>query len=366
VWSGATGAVIYQWDGAWPDGLFGHWVLAVPDLSNDGRSDVVIAAPHAQASSGGMRGIVVARSPKTGEEIWSHLETDRTCENLGWDMALADDEDGDGLPDLFVGAPGGESGRVYLLSGKDGTTLRTLVPTPPANSFGWFLATVDDLDGDRHADLAVGAPFAAGANGAPVGAAFVMSSASGKELYRWMGSDPRAGFGVIVAAVADIDGDGKREVAVASPGTEDQTRQLPGELTIYSSTTGKPMRHFSGTHPGEQYGRMVAATDDLDGDGVADLAISAPWSWRGADERVGRIELRSGKNGDRLGDLFGEDAEDWFGWHVVRAPDPDKRHRPALLISSLRRAVDGKERVGVLDLYVLDRLPPSPTKAAPP
>lgn len=365
MWSGATGSVIAQWDGPWPDALFGHWVLPVPGLSRDGRADVVIAAPHARAPDGGMRGIVVARSPETAEEIWSHMETDRTCENLGWDMALAGDEDGDGVLDLFVGAPGGESGRVYLLSGKDGTTLRALFPTPSASSFGWFLARVDDLDGDQHADLAVGAPFAVEAGGAPVGAAFVISSASGKELHRWVGRDARAGFGVIVAAVADIDGDGKREIAVASPGTEDQTRQLPGELTIYSSTTGKPIRHFSGTHPGEQYGRMVTATDDLDGDGVADLAISAPWYRRGADERIGRIEFRSGKSGARLGELFGEDAEDWFGWHVVRAPDPERRHRPALLISSIRHAVGGRERVGVVDLYVFDRKLPAAAKGAP-
>ena len=50
-----------------------------------------------------MRGVVVARSPKTGEEIWKRAETE--SENLGWDLALAGDQDGDGRTDLFVGAP---------------------------------------------------------------------------------------------------------------------------------------------------------------------------------------------------------------------------------------------------------------------
>src|SRR5207247_3051069 len=47
VWSGASGALIREWDGEWPDGLFGHWVMPVPDISGDGLADLIIAAPHA-------------------------------------------------------------------------------------------------------------------------------------------------------------------------------------------------------------------------------------------------------------------------------------------------------------------------------
>jgi hypothetical protein len=69
VWSGATGAKIREWDGGWADGLFGHWVMPVPDISGDGLADVIIAAPHAPVD-GHERGLVVARSPKTGKELW--------------------------------------------------------------------------------------------------------------------------------------------------------------------------------------------------------------------------------------------------------------------------------------------------------
>jgi len=300
-----------------------------------------------------MRGLVVARSPKTGEELWRREETE--SENLGWDLTLAGDQDGDGHTDLFVGAPGGDSGRVYLLSGKDGSVLRTYSPREEAGSFGWYVARLDDLDGDGRPDLAVGAPFAADASGAKVGGAWVLSSASGKELYHWKGTDRRGGFGGVVAAVSDLDGDGKGEIVVAAPGTEDQKRTIPGELHIYSGATGKELRHWSGTQPGELYGRMVVAAGDLDGDGVEDLAIGAPWYRRGAADKVGRVELRSGRSGKVLYELFGDEADCWFGWHIRRAPDPDGRGRAALLISSLRHPVDGNGGVGVLDLYVLRR-----------
>jgi len=351
VWSGASGAVIRNWDGGWPDGLFGHWVVPVPDISGDGLADVVIAAPHAPVH-GMMRGLLVARSPKTGEELWRHEESE--SENLGWDLTLAGDQDGDGHVDLFVGAPAGESGRVYLLNGKDGSILRTYAPPDDGGSFGWYVARLDDLDGDGHPDLAVGAPFAE-TGGRKLGAAWVLSSASGRELRRWTGTDPRGGFGGVVAAVGDLDGDGKGEVVVAAPGTEDQRRTIPGELWIYSGATGKELRHWSGSQPGELYGRMVVSAGDLDGDGVDDLAIGAPWHRRGKADRVGRVELRSGRSGKVLAELVGDTTDCWFGWHVRRAPDPDGRGRPALLIGSLRHPVDGRVGVGVIDLYVLRR-----------
>jgi hypothetical protein len=350
VWSGASGDLIREWDGEWPDGLFGHWVMPVPDLSGDGLADLIIAAPHANLD-GRWRGVVVARSPKTGDEIWKRVETE--SESLGWDMALAGDQDGDGRTDIFVGAPSEPIGRVYLLSGKDGVVLRSYMPQAEGETFGWYVARLDDLDGDGRADLAVGGPLAKNAAGAQVGGAWVFSSASGKELQHWRGTDPRGGFGGVVAALGDLDGDGKGEIAVAAPATEDQTHTLPGELRIYSGATGKELRHWSGKQPGEQYARMIVDAGDLDGDGVEDIAIGAPWNRRDGGDRVGRVELRSGKSGAVLAELFGDEADCWFGWHIRRAPDPDGRGRPTLLIGSLRHPVDGKAGVGVLDLYVL-------------
>src|SRR5207247_1656901 len=221
----------------------------------------------------------------TGKELWRHAETE--SENLGWDLILAGDQDGDGYGDLFVGAPSGDSGRVYLLSGKDGSVLRTYSPREGAGSFGWYVARLDDLDGDGRPDLAVGAPFAADTDGAKVGGAWALSSASGRELYHWKGTDRRGGVGGVVAAAGDL------------------------------------------------------------------AAIGAPWHRRGTADRVGRVELRSGRSGKVLDEFFGDEADCWFGWHIRRAPDPDGRGRPALLISSLRHPVDGKVGVGVLDLYVL-------------
>jgi hypothetical protein len=346
VWSGASGSPIRMWDGDWADGLFGHWVMPMPDLGHDGLADVIIAAPGARVEES-LRGILVARSPATGEQLWQRPGS--RSEAFGWDLALAGDHDGDGRADLFVGAPSQEGGHVYLVSGKTGAVLRSYAPGGDVRTFGWYVARLDDLDGDERADLAVGAFV--GSDG-EIGGAYVLASGTGKEIHHWRETDPRSCFGEVVAALGDLDGDGKGEVVVAAPRTNDQTRALPGEVRVYSGATGKELRRWSGSQAGELFGRMVVSAGDVDADGADDLAIGAPWYHRGAEARVGRVEIRSGRTGKTLAELFGDEADCWFGWHIRRAPDPDGKGRPALLISSLRHPVAGQAGVGVLDLYV--------------
>src|SRR4029077_16086970 len=134
----------------------------------------------------------------------------------GWDLTLAGDQDGDGHTDLFVGAPGGVSGRTSLLSGQAGSVLRTYSPREEAGSFGWYVARLDDLDGDGRPDLAVGAPFAADASGAWISGVCLLSARTGAVLQHWREADHRGAFGSVIAAVADLDGDGKGDVAVGA------------------------------------------------------------------------------------------------------------------------------------------------------
>jgi len=351
VWSGKTGAAIRTWQGPPEDSLFGHWVMAVPDLNGDGRADVVIAAPNADVG-GVMTGMVTARSVATGAELWR--QSSHGPSQFGWDLSLAGDQNGDGLVDVFVGEPSENGGRAHLLSGKDGTRLRTYTPPVRANSFGWYVARVDDLDGDGVDDLAVGAPPGYGADDPPNGAVHVFSAARGTVIRSWAGPKPGFGFGEQVAALGDLDGDGHGEIVVATPpASTDQARRLVGEVRVYSGTTGKELRHWRGTQPGELYGRMVVAAGDVDRDGIEDVAIGAPWHRTDLGDRVGRVELRSGRSGAVLGEIVGDLADAWFGWHIRRAPDPEGHGRPALLVGSHRRTVGGEWSVGAVDLLVL-------------
>ena len=351
VWSGATGAKIREWDGLLEGGMFGHSVLPIPDLDGDGLADVVIAAPSAK-SSGALHGVLSASSPKSGEVLWSKVAKRR--ESLGWDLALAGDQDGDGKTDIFAGAPAESGGRVYLLSGKDGSVLRMYEPEAPRWTFGWYVARTDDFDADGHPDLAVAA-FLGEAPADTLGAVFLLSANTGALLRRWDSTESLSAFGEVVAGVGDLDGDGRGEIAVSAAWSADTERRRPGEVRIFSGVTGGELRRWTGKQPGEYFGRMLTSAGDVDGDGTGDVAIGAPWHKEGDADKTGRVELRSGKTGEVLADWLGDGAECWFGWNIRRAPDPEGKGRPALLIGSLRHPVDGQAGVGVIDLYVLRR-----------
>lgn len=349
VWSGATGVKIREWDGVLADGLFGHAVLPLPDLDGDKLADVVISAPLAKLD-GVAHGVLSARSPKTGELIWRKIA--KRQENLGWHMAPAGDQNGDGTPDLFAGAPASGGGRVYLLSGKDGEVLRMYECEAPRWTFGWMVARTDDFDGDGHPDLAVGA-FLGETEADLRGAVFLLSANTGALLRRWDSADPPSAFGEMLAGIGDLDGDGLGEIAISSAYSGSIENKHIGEVQIFSGVTGKEVRHWTGSQPGDLFGRMVTSAGDVDGDGTDDVAIGSPWFKVGDMEKAGHAEVRSGKTGAVLGEWPGEVADGWLGWHIRHAPDPDGKGRPALLIGSLRHPVNGQAGVGVLDLYVL-------------
>src|SRR5205085_2710847 len=174
--------------------------LPVPDLDGDGIADVVIAAPQAKVD-GIMHGVLSARSVKTGEVLWRKIA--KREETLGWDRANAGDQNGDGTADIFAGSPFRDGGRVYLLSGKDGSVLRMYESEAPRWAFGWYVARTDDFDNDGHADLLVG-DFQGETGNDPKGAVFLFSTNTGELLRRWDSPDLTTGFGEMLAAVGDL------------------------------------------------------------------------------------------------------------------------------------------------------------------
>jgi hypothetical protein len=355
VWSSAGGEPLRRWQGRTEGGLFGHSVLVGPDIDGDGRPDVVASAPLGKYQ-GVYRGVVYAHSALSGKLLWSAVG--EPGQALGWQLALAGDQNRDGVEDIFAGAPGdGARGMAYLLDGRSGSTLRAFASPKSEDQFGWYVCGISDLDGDGLVDLLVGAPSTR-MDGVPgAGAAYAISSASGREIHAWYGEKAWGQLGEIVQSLPDLDGDGLDEVAVSStfhPSFNPDPR-LVGEVAVFSGGSGKEIRRFRGRQSGELYGRMVAPAGDLDGDGVGDIAIGAPWSRISGKEKAGRFEVRSGRSGEVLLEDQGDRAEMWLGWHIAAAEGLGPARERGLVVSALRSEERGLPGAGALHVYAVRR-----------
>ncbi len=224
------------------------------------------------------------------------------------------DRDGDGADDILVGSP--DLGRVDVVSGATGLPLAFISGPAPYEGFGHAVADLGDLDGDGISEIGVGAPGHDG-NGADCGRVLVYSGATFSVLHDLIGDFAGDELGSTLLAWTDLDGDGKNEFAAGAPGTSS-----PGYIRLYSGT-GLVLSSFWGATPGGGTGTALARIPDLDGDGLDELAVGSPWADFGGIVGCGRLQVLAGSGLNLLHDLGGATAGATFGVAVAAQDDID-------------------------------------------
>ncbi len=269
---------------------FGSAAARVGDINGDGHDEIAVCSPglsyyyfpeypgrvHLYSYLGG-----------TFRPLWTRAETvhPSLASYFGYCVAGIGDVNGDGCPDVAVGAPternsaGSPGGAVHVLSGRNGNTIYSLYspPTPPFPSqiayFGASIAGVGDFDGDGFPDLLVGSPRYSGSSSAfNAGRACLFSGRTGTLLKTWYGEAYEDSFGESVASVGDYDGDGLPDFAIGAPGHGDHRQ---GRISIYSIRTGNRLDAYTGGAHGSSLGHSIAGAGDPDQNGLSNLIYGA-------------------------------------------------------------------------------------------
>jgi len=279
-------------------------VSAAGDLDGDGHDDVLVAGEHVLPAGGGT---VTARvfSGATGAVLFQ-AQADSAVGFVATTLAWSRDIDGDAAPDYVIGCAvadgaGLDSGQVRVYSGLTGQLLYSFDGSKPGERFGQSVATAD-VDADGHADIVVGVFAATVAGDTDGGCVRIFSGLDGSLLHTLdssVGGVPvgSAGTGYDVAAMGDVDHDGFADVAAIV----DYFGYHP-HVRVFSGLDGSILLSVDeGSY--FDWAESIANVGDVNGDGTNDLLVGRDHILSGEMAREAR--LYSGADGVLLQSLLG-------------------------------------------------------------
>jgi signal transduction histidine kinase len=286
------------------------FALAAADFNRDGFADLLVGQPGREQRRGRVLAYRGGPGGYSTNAFWT-ASGGSAGEGFGETLAVLD-ANGDGAPDLAAGSPLHDdgartnAGRVRLFLGTNGAFAPEAAWSfngPVAHGgLGYGLANLGDLDRDGREELGIGAPGVRQGNNWPGQVWIFKGTTNGlgrAPAWTVQGAAADSGLGRSLAGLGDLNGDGWPDVAVGFPGVDESMSRASGlgGASVFLGGPAGLAREAAWSvrcaHAKSLTGWGLAALGDVNGDGLADFAVSSPFFTLHEEglRMVGRVDV---------------------------------------------------------------------------
>ena len=311
----------------------GFSVSTAGDFNGDGFEDVIVGAPYSDAAAGSAGAAYVVFGTDSGVSDISldnvasgtsgfgfRIVGEAANDTFGISVSAAGDVNGDGFDDLIIGAKANDTdsneGAAYVVFGTGASVTAIDLVDIAAGTGGYKIlgeyisdfagsavSGAGDINGDGIDDILVGAQrFPEGQAGAVYVVFGSTAAGSGVNLddvalgtggFRIDGENANDILGIRsggVAAVGDVNGDGVDDFVIGAEGNDAGGNRAGAAYVVFGDSAGLTSVDLAdvangtggfkitGENAGDSAGYDVSGAGDVNGDGIADLIVGAPFA----------------------------------------------------------------------------------------